>query len=253
MGGRNTNSTPAQSPARWMQAFKTTRMTRTFLYLLLGLLATSCNQTQNDRDEFFKKKSSVPPMTNTPFTTKDTFANLLNKALITDNIDFDNLDPFLFFKSGNFLNKNEKNVILIQCSTDSTYSINYYSFNNSNWKLTDSIGGLEAFPIQFYPIFDDYNFDEQNDIYIQVTASNGYSLSRGHLIIINPMTGKLEIHKEAREFANMKPDKRTQTIISEEAIWCKKTGFKDVGFWTNKWDKGQLKTIKKYYPCELGE
>jgi hypothetical protein len=233
-----------------MQALMTTKMTRTFIKLLIGLLVISCNQIKKNQEKSLNQNSEVKPVPDSHLISRNIIAGLLDKALSSDTFYFDSIEPFLYFKSGYFLDKNKKSAIFIHCTTDSTYSVQLYSANNSRWQLTDSVGGLDAFTVQFFPIFDDYNFDQQNDIYIQVTVSNGYSLSRGHLILINPRTGKLEIHQEARKLANMKPDKKTQSIISEEAIWCKKSGFKEVGVWTHKWEKGVLKTIKKDYPCE---
>ena len=113
------------------------------------------------------------------------------------------------------------------------------------WELSDSIDGLDALPMQFDLIFDDYNFDEQTDLYIQVTASNGWSLSRGHLITIDPKTKKLKLHTETRDFANMTPDKRTKTVRTELWNGYNKNGSVQLTVFTNKWIAGKLKTIRK--------
>lgn len=81
--------------------------------------------------------------------------------------------------------------------------------------MADSIGGLDTFQSQFEAIFDDFNFDKQTDIYIQVSASNGRALSRGHLLTIDPLTKKIIQHAEARDLANMKPDPKTKTVVSQ--------------------------------------
>lgn len=109
----------------------------------------------------------------------------------------------------------------------------------------DSISDLDAFSTQFEPIFDDYNFDGQTDLYIQVSTSNGWSLSRGHLIIIQPMTKKFDLHKEARDFANMTPDIKTKTVMTELWNAYDMKNRHQLTFFTNKWVKGKLKTISK--------
>jgi len=46
---------------------------------------------------------------------------------------------------------------------------------------------IDANPTQFYLDFKDYDFDGQKDIYLQRSASNGWSLSRGCLINVSSM------------------------------------------------------------------
>ncbi len=212
--------------------------------LLIGLMAFSCNQARTTQDKIF-----IPHPAAQVITSKNkqlgTPSDFLAKALKADTLEFYNDKPFLFFKSGPFLGKTDKYAIVVQCPTDTTYSISLYSIKNNNLILSDSICDLDAFPAQFDPIFQDYNFDGQTDIYIQVTASNGWSLSRGHLIIINPNTKKFELHKETRDFANMLPDIKTKTVKTE--LW---NGYdaKDrhqLTIFTNKWIGGKLKTISK--------
>lgn len=222
---------------------------RTLTILFLGVTIFSCNQTQITQEKVGVQDTSVQ-VTNRKVIQLDTIPGLLDKALKTDTLQFDNWEPFLFFKSGNFLNKTEKNAVLVHRPTDTTYSIKLYSISDNKWLISDKISGLDGLPIQFVPIFDDYNFDGQTDIYIQATTSNGYPLSRGHLIIVNQLTKKLEVHPEARDLANMKPDNKGHSVISEEVIWCKPNGFEEVCKWTNKWVNGLLKPIKKDCPCE---
>ena len=216
---------------------------RTLTILLLGLTIFSCNQSQTAQDKNVIQDTVAQTATH-KIVKLDTISGLLDKALKADTLEFDNWEPFLFFKSGNFLSKTEKNVIIVHCPTDTTYSINLYSIKDNKWLLFDSVSGLEAFPTQFAPIFDDYNFDGQKDVYIQVSASNGWSLSRGHLLIVDPLPKKLIIHKEARELANMKPDPTTKTIVSELWNGYNIQGQHQLTIFTNKWINGQLKTIK---------
>jgi hypothetical protein len=240
-------SRPAQMLFRCIQPEKLTM--RTLIILLLVLTIFSCNQSQTTQDKNLIQ-STVIQTTTHKIVNLDTISKLFDNALKADTLEFDNWEPFLFFKSGNFLSKTEKNVIIVHCPTDTTYSIKLYSIKDNKWLLNDSINGLEAFPIQFYLSFDDYNFDGQTDIYIQVAASNGYSLSYGHLLTVGPVSKKFTEQIESGYLANMQPDIKTRTIMSDDVIWCKTNGMREVCKLTNKWIDGHLKTIKKDCPCE---
>ena len=216
---------------------------------LVGLTILSCNQTRTTSENTVIH-DTVPQTKRVEVVPFDTLTGLFNKALTSDTVEFlsglDALDSFLFFKSGHLINKAEKNVLVVACPTDTTYMVRLYSIQNDKWNLMDSISDLDAFPVQFDVIFDDYNFDGQTDLYIQVTVSNGWPLSRGHLIIIDPRTKKLELHKEAREFANMTPDKKTKTVKSE--LWNEgDINGQQLTIFTNKWINGQLKTTSEKY------
>lgn len=217
---------------------------RPFTILLLGLTIFSCNKTQTKQDTISKTVVAKD-------TVLDKITELLNKALIADTLEFNNefefdtYKSFLFFKSGPIISKTEKNALIVVLPTDTTYTVRLYSIQNNTWNISDSISGLDAFPTQFDPIFDDYNFDGQTDIYIQVSASNGWSLSRGHLIVIDQKTKKFDLHKETRDFANMTPDIKTKTVKTE--LW---NGYNmkrrhQLTIFTNKWVNGKLKTISK--------
>jgi hypothetical protein len=176
---------------------------------------------------------------------------LLEKALKSKNLEFNNtyeftvVDGFLFFKAGHILDSLEANAIVVKCRNDTTYSVNLYLLKDSKWQLEDSISELEAFPWQFDLSFNDYNFDGQTDIYIQVSASNGWSLSRGHLILIDPRSKKFDLHKEARDFANMCIDQYSKTIISQDWEGYDSLNNPHLTIYTNKWINGQLQTINK--------
>jgi len=223
---------------------------RTFTTLLFGLTIFSCNQTQTTENKVVAQDTIVQTQT-VKNKLVGNVTELLKKALTSDTVEFNNefefdtYKSFLFFKSGDILRKTEKNAVVVTCPTDSTYTVKLYSLQSDQWKLSDSISELDAFPTQFDPIFDDYNFDGQTDIYIQVSASNGWSLSRGHLIIIDPKTKKFELHSETRDFANMTIDVKTKTVKTELWNGYDMKGRHQLTIFINKWVNGQLKTISK--------
>jgi hypothetical protein len=181
----------------------------------------------------------------------DSLYKLLEKSLVLDTFIFEKITiPNLFYlKVGNFLSPFEKNAILMFCPNDSIFQLEYYTQKENKWIKNDSWGKKNAFSIYFYVDYQDFNFDEQNDIFIQRNVSNGASLRTGYLLILNPKTKKIEYHAEARKLNSMEVDVETKSIISEELVDCNDGMKLHVQYWTNKWIKGKLKTVKKNNPC----
>jgi hypothetical protein len=222
------------------------------LGFVIGLAFFSCGDTQTESKKVSSDSliSNITPNGSIDSIIKintDTLYKLLDKSFSLDTFEFNNFEPFLFLKTGNFLSQTEKSAILINCPTDSTYKVELYKTQHDSWEKYDEIDGLEAFPVQFFLDFQDYNFDGHIDIYLQCSASQGYSLSRGHLLTFNSKTNKFDQHPEARDLANMQPNQITKTVISEDAYYGDK-GFQGACDLTNKWINGKLNTIKKKCP-----
>jgi hypothetical protein len=223
---------------------------RTLAILVLGLTNLLYSRAQSTGAKI-AAKNTISKAASIRDTVIENTKNLLDKATTAGALEFTSglgasaCRSFLFFKSGHIISTREKNALVVVCPTDTTYAIRLYSIQPDKWNLIDSIGNLDAFPTQFALIFDDYNFDTQTDLYVQVTASNGWSLSRGHLIIIDPMTKRLRLHNETRDFANMTPDKKAKTVQTELWNGYDAEGRHQLTIFTNKWVDGQLKTISK--------
>ena len=182
----------------------------------------------------------------------DTLSRFFNYALTSDSVEFysmvyDELESYKFlicFKSGYIMSKTDKNALVVICPMDAVCTVKLYAMQNDRWNTIDSISDIDVIPVHFDVIFEDYNFDGQTDLYIRATCSNGYPMSRGHLIIIDPQTKKLELHKEVRELANMTPDKTSKTVKSETWSEADTVGWQ-LTILTHKWANGQLKTVSK--------
>lgn len=171
---------------------------------------------------------------------------LFEKAKTQNFIEFKNEgSDFMFFQGGNFLEDSSRQALFITAPSDSIYNIELYILNKEKWDLIDKMENLKAFPSQFEITFDDYNFDEQTDIFVQVSASQGYSFSKGHLIIVNPKTKKFELHEEARELGNMKPDSTQKIVFSEISHGYNSNDSLEISILSNKWVDGKLKTIEE--------
>lgn len=221
---------------------------RTCIFLFFGITLFSCKQAVHDNPIAVNTDTIISKQKNN--LNFNNLSELFTAALIEDSIELDRYPPFNFFKSGYLLNFKEKNVVFVEPISDSSYTLKLYTQSENNWKLSDSIINPGLGSIHFLINFKDYNFDEQTDIFIRTSASNGYVMERGILLIINPETHKMEIHNEALELANMYPDSVTKTVISEELTTCKKNMLRDVCKITNKWIHGKLKPVNKVCPCE---
>jgi hypothetical protein len=222
--------------------------------LTLGLTFFACSnsQTKNnltEKDSLSLEKKVVQKDVKLKVTV-DTLYKLLDKSKQLDTFEFSNWEPFLLIKTGNLLSQTKKNAILVSCPSDSTYSVELYTELANYWRKNDEIELPDAFPVQFDLDFQDYNFDGQTDIYLQISASNGYALSRGHLLTIDPKTKKIQTHPETRALSNMRTDPMSKTVISEDVMWSDEYGFQGVCDLKNKWVEGKLKIVKRECPSK---
>ena len=210
------------------------------LHIIIFILLTSCTTNENNpiqkETETLQEKESI----------QKTTPGLLTSALKVDSLEYQDIEPFIYFKAGNILTSKEKHAIAIQSPADSTFTIDLYKSTDGQWKLLDHLDTLEAIHIQFHPTFADYNFDNIKDLYIQLTASNGYVMSRGHLITID--NEKLIPHPEVREAANLTPDKVNKFLIADELIECKNTLGLEPCKRTYVWMEGHLEKRERKMP-----
>lgn len=171
----------------------------------------------------------------------DTLYNILAKSKKIDSLEYENWKPFLYLKTGNYLSEKDKNAILVFSSSDTTYQIELYTLEKEKWIKNDALTNIEANPMQFYVIIQDYNFDGQKDIFLQMSASNGWSLSRGHLLTIDK-DKKLNFHIETKELANMTPDYKNNIIYTDELDYSKNGRF--IKKRINKWINGKLVSLE---------
>ena len=217
---------------RWHREFAyrrhvTSKTMKIVIHIIFILLfATSCKKRENHTSSFY---------------------SLTKKLKISDSIDYQSENPFTYLKTGKIISSNITNSLFIQNIKDSLYRVELYTLTVKGWLKNDEVLFYEKNLLQFFTVFKDYNFDKQKDIYIQSTASNGYSLSRGNLILINPKTIKLNLISEARKLANINPDLNRKLLISESVEWCPEL---KVCKWLNQWKENNLITIDKNCPCK---
>ncbi len=172
---------------------------------------------------------------------------LMKQAMLCDSMTYTNVvtknasNGVLYFKSGHVFHSKYKHVLLICKEPDATFTLATYFDDDGTWKLKDHITQLDLNPTQFNIKFQDFNFDNQIDCYIQVSHSNGYAISRGHLIIIDPNDYFPVLHKEARNLGNLRVV--GQHIESEEWEGYDKDATTQIKTYRYQWVGGLLKRI----------
>lgn len=183
----------------------------TFLFLIIFLISCK-NETQKKIDSRNKQIESQQYQSEIKV---DTLYKLLENAITKDTLEFSNQEPFLFIKSGNLFSNKEKSSIIVNCPTDSTYRIELFSLVNKVWRKTDELNNLEVPNRQYEIKIKDYNFDNFKDIYLNSTSSNGISMSKGYLLIVDTLSKKFENHLEVRNLKNMFPDNKTKRVLTD--------------------------------------
>ncbi len=183
--------------------------------------------------------------------TVDTLSALLiNNAGLDSFFFYHPSKPLQLLQTGSILNAKKKNAFSVEEINDSAYLLKIYAFRNGKFELNDSAFTTEFSSLYSGPYFEDFDFDGVNDIFIPVTISNGYAMSRGHLITVNPTNNEMTFHREVRDAANLKADKNTKTVIGDELIICDESASMDVCKRTFKWKNGRLIKGSVKCPCK---
>ena len=222
--------------------------TTSILFLIQLTIFFACNNSKKKevKAEINIHKTSDLQDKNDKIIKSDTLYKLLDFAKNVDTLEFQSNEPFLYIKTGNLFSKKEKSAILVNCATDTTYNIKLYSNIRGRWIKSDEISNLDVFPMQYEVSILDYNFDGFKDIYLNSSSSQGYSLSRGHLLTVNPNSRKFERHLETRNLANLFPDTKTKSVAADDVEYLK-DGNKRILKLIYKWENGKLKYLKKEF------
>lgn len=220
---------------------------RNFITILfLWLLLLGCLQTNPSQKESVKQNLNE----NLSKVDSSTVDQAMNKALYIDSMDaFSATYPIYFLTSGHFLNDSVKNLLVTQQIDTLNYIIELYIQQGGVWLKQSELKTADISIIHYYPTFHDFNFDGQKDIYIQVSASNGYVMSRGHVITVNKSNSAMVFHPEVRNEANLTADPATKLVISEEYISCTNPPYPDVCKKRLKWTQNRLVFKSRKCPC----
>lgn len=173
-----------------------------------------------------------------------TIKQLLDKSQSSDTIQMYSAQPFVFYKTGYLFDTKMRHSLVVTCLQDDQYKVRIYEVNDSGWSLVDVAGPLKANRAAFYIESKDYNFDSEADIYIQSDYSNGYPISTGHILLINPVTKKMTICPNSAQYGNLYADASNKTLRSESKYsGAVQPGEEKIIVRTSKWIKDHFETI----------
>lgn len=210
------------------------------LSFLVSILVLSCQSSGKTEVE----ETSDPAPEVSSVIDFSVVRQLLVQSQKSDTIQMYSANPFLFYKTGFLFDSKLRHSIVLSCTNDSTYALRLYQVNDSSWSLIDSLGGMPANRTVFYIESKDYNFDREADIYIQNSYSNGYPISTGYIILVDPVTRHLTLLPGSGRYGNISADPSTKILHSEskyegpvnsgeEKIWVRKS----------RWEKDHYTTI----------
>ncbi|NOQ75290.1 MAG: hypothetical protein GQ574_24985 [Crocinitomix sp.] len=166
--------------------------------------------------------SSVP--LGNELTEKDFLKTSLRNSLALDSSDCFETKPFKAFESGFLLNDSVQNAIYVE-QLDSTCNIHLYELKMNEWVLVFQKFDLAFNSLYFDLNYIDFNFDGTKDLFMRMTCSNGYAISRGHLFEYDPIEKELILHTEVEHLGNFSADNDNKYLVAEDSEECK-VGFK---------------------------
>ncbi|MBD3638269.1 MAG: hypothetical protein HUJ25_13030 [Crocinitomicaceae bacterium] len=169
----------------------------------------------------------------------DRIEDLISRSFKEDSIEIIEMNPFFYFKSGNFINSEENHILYFEENGD-RYDLNLRTQIDDELPSVGKLDSLEISLVQFDIRFFDFNFDGNNDIFIRKSASNGYVLERGYLIEFKPELWKLEIREEVSEYANFAPLPEYKMVYAEKLLESDSGAFNFIGWTYFKWESGKL-------------
>ncbi len=103
---------------------------------------------------------------------------------------------------------------------DSLCHLFLYEQLDTEWVMIDYQIAIPFNSVSFSLEYLDFNFDGINDLFIQTTCSNGYTICRGDLFECSSFGKFLIRHSEVRDLGNFRIDTARNLLIAEELEEC---------------------------------
>jgi hypothetical protein len=196
---------------------------RRILFFICACAVVGCagNQDQPKEDSLSlksKEESSFAQL-------HDSLQFWLGEATVKDSVEYSSWsrDNFLFIKSGRVICDSLRNAVVIYSSTDSTVRVDLYELSDNAYSKKNKVIELPGPTVAFNVVFEDYNFDGYNDLFIQQSCSNGITMRLGHVLIYEPLAsaGEFRIHHEFDSIRNPRPGPDRKMVVGDSIIWCK--------------------------------
>ncbi|BDS11507.1 hypothetical protein [Aureispira anguillae] len=218
------------------------------LLFILAFINLSCNNSA-DNNQLSHDNESKPDIDKSVSKHSVPLKKLLADSKEKFPFEHLEIEPFSFFKTFR-LHESSKNAFYIKLGeNDKFFEIEIYELKNKEWFLIAKNDILEADYFQFDLKIEDYNFDGFKDFYIQTNASNGLTLSHGYLLVYDKEKNRLLPLPYGFLHSNIRPDRSSKNVKSDEKIMCKEDGDWAYCEKTLKWEKDSLIEINKTCPC----
>lgn len=212
--------------------------------LAIITLFLSCNNSSSN-----ELSGEIKSNSDSLLLEKDFLTTCLDNSVELDSANWYEINPFKDFQSGYLLNDTVINAVYIE-EHDTLCDMNLYKLEAGNWELITSIQDLEFSSLSYEISFLDFNFDGTNDIFMRTSASNGYVMSRGHLIEYNLANNELIIHDELVEYSNFSINKETQQLIAESEGYCSNPPFFSPIITLFEFNEGKFEKVRDYQNCD---
>ena len=121
------------------------------------------------------------------------------------------IQPYSLFlvKSGFLFSKKEKNTLFAYSISDSAILVRNFLESNGKWKESSNSINLPIHsfsPAYFRFSMEDFNFDNNRDLFLQFYQSMGNADSYGYLLIFDEKSRNLVLVKESIALPNLEPD-----------------------------------------------
>ncbi len=212
--------------------------------LTVGVFIISCNNPSSN--ELLGDNTSN---TDSLLLEKDFLTNCLENSTTLDSSSWYEINPFKDFQSGYLLNDTVINAIYIE-EHDTLCNLNLYKLQAGRWQLITSVQDLDFSSLSYAINFLDFNFDGTNDLFIRTSASNGYVMSRGHLIEYDVANNELIVHNELAEYANFSINKEKQQLKAESEGYCDNPPFFSPIVTFFELNQGKFEIVNKFQDCD---
>lgn len=182
----------------------------------------------------------------------DSIKKMLNVSASKDTFEYeafyndDSPYELLYIKTGHLFNSKNTHAFVLHSMNDTTIVCELFYFMEGQWRSCEKKMDIHvsAFsPAYFDVLFDDYNFDGNKDVMINLYQSMGTVYTYGYLLTYDHKRNGLILHPETIEIPSIEIDEKSKEIRSSEYSKSTSEEYKVVSHF--KWTKDFIKLVSK--------
>lgn len=201
-------------------------------------------------------KNNSTPLSNNPSNSKNisilsysdtqqyALPQLLQASLQQDSFLYEKVN--FRFIAGHLFTKSQKHAVVLYATNTAT-KIEVYVERNNAWEQQMIDSAIDVFWVQAGCEFIDMDFDNVKDLIVHRSVSNGFAMQAIHLFIYKNSTKFIRV-TGADTLFNLTPVENNE-LKSEEVIWCRNNGQKEVKNLYYTFKNNQLVYLRTKMPC----